>query len=97
MIDADDLIEQFETFYKESVKDMPEESVALYCALATMVSQSSIAYDINNVIIKMSQKIEDNVDIDTGEPFDNWFVDMQNDLIANCIQLVCSELKESKK
>lgn len=38
LIDADDLIEQFETFYKESVKDMPEESVALYCALATMVS-----------------------------------------------------------
>ena len=40
--------------------------------------------------------MEENVDMDTGEHLDNWVVDMQNDLIADCIQLVCSELKQEK-
>lgn len=53
LIDADKLLENFEIFYNETVKKMPEESVALYCTLSTMISQSPTAYDINNVIIKM--------------------------------------------
>lgn len=93
LIDADSLLKKFELFYNESVKKMPEEFVALYCTLATMISQSPTAYDINNVIIKMSGMMEENVDMDTGEHLDNWVIDMQNDLIANCIQFVCSELK----
>ncbi len=93
LIDADSLLKKFELFYNESVKKMPEEFVALYCTLATMISQSPTAYDINNVIIKMSGMMEENVDMDTGEHLDNWVIDMQNDLIANCIQFVFSELK----
>lgn len=57
LIDADELLESFDTFYKETVKDMPEDFVALYCTLSTMVSLCPTAYDINNVIVKMSQRI----------------------------------------
>ena len=96
LIDEDKLLENFELFYNESVKKMPEEFASLYCTLATMILQSPTAYDINNVIIKMSGMMEENVDMDTGEHLDNWVVDMQNDLIADCIQLVCSELKQEK-
>lgn len=96
LIDADKLLENFEIFYNDTVKEKPEEFLALYCSLATMISQSPTAYDTNNVIIKMSRKIEENVDADTGEPLDNWVIDMQNDLIADCIRIVSSELKQER-
>ncbi len=94
LIDADKLLEHLETLYKDSVKDMPEEFCALYCMFSTIISQSPVAFDINNVIIKLSSKIEENIDIDSGMLLDNWVVDMNNDLIADCIQIVASELKQ---
>lgn len=93
LIDADKLLENFEIFYNETVKEKPEEFVALYCTLATMISQSPTAYDVNNVIVKMSQKVESDVDVETGEPLNNFVVEMNNDLIADCIQIVTSEIK----
>lgn len=93
LIDADKLLENFEIFYNETVKGKPEEFVALYCTLSTMISQSPTAYDVNNVIVKMSQKVESDIDVETGEPLNNWVVEMNNDLIADCIQIVTSEIK----
>lgn len=92
LINADKLEENFETFYKTNVKDMPEEYVALYCELATMILQCPTAYDINKVIVRLSADIEPNIDHETGELLDNWVVDMQNDLTAKHIRIVSSGL-----
>lgn len=96
LIDADRLKEDFETFYKTNVKDMPEEYVALYCELATMIMQCPTAYDINKVIVRLSADIEPNIDCESGELLNNWVVDMQNDLTAKHIHIVSSGLCNEK-
>lgn len=94
LIDVDKLCENFETFYKAHVKYMPEEYVALYCKLATMITQSPTAYDVDKIIIRLSADIEQNFDFETGMPLDNWVVDMQNDLTAKHIRIVSSGLQK---
>ena len=50
--------------------------------------------DADKVVRRLKEKIDPNVDRDTGEPCDNWVVDMQNELIGECIEIVLSELEK---
>ena len=46
------------------------------------------AYSIENVIEALRKDIEDNVDCDTGEPCNNWVVDMVNEITERHIEIV---------
>ena len=46
------------------------------------------AFDLDKVIAEMEEMIDPNVDFATGIPCDNWVVDMQNEIIAKCIEIV---------
>lgn len=45
-------------------------------------------YDVDKVIEQLVDKIDPNVDTETGEPCWNWVVDMQNEIIGECIDIV---------
>ncbi len=57
------------------------------------IKQAENAYDVDQVIEKLADKILPNEDIDTGEPCYNWVVDMQNELIGECIDIVRGGIK----
>ena len=46
------------------------------------------AYSIENVIEALRKDIEDNVDCDTGEPCNNWVVDMVNEITERHIEIL---------
>lgn len=46
------------------------------------------AYSVENIVEALSKDIEPNVDSDTGEPCNNWVVDMVNDLTERHIEIV---------
>ncbi len=46
------------------------------------------AFDVDKVIAELEEMIDPNVDFETGIPCDNWVVDMQNEIIAKCIEIV---------
>lgn len=52
------------------------------------------AYSVDNVVEALSKDIEPNVDSDTGEPCNNWVVDMVNDLTERHIQIVKMGMKK---
>jgi hypothetical protein len=76
LVDADLIEKQFDSNTWQG-----EMMIAIARGLPT-------AYDVGKVVEKLAEKIEDNIDIDTGERCDNWFVDVQNELIEECIDIV---------
>ncbi len=56
--------------------------------LNNLIDEQPISYDLDKVLEKLQEKIDPNVDMDTGEPCDNWAVDMQNETIGECIEIV---------
>ena len=59
-----------------------------------MVDCQPTAYDVDKVVEQLEAKIQPNEDFLTGEPCDNWVVDMQNDLIIECISVVKGAVKD---
>lgn len=53
-------------------------------------------YNVDNVIEVLSKDIEPNVDGDTGEPCNNWVIDMINELTARHIEIVKRGLISNK-
>lgn len=74
LIDADKLIE-------DRVENDPVV-IAAKCA--------PTAYDLDKVIERLADKIDPNEDMDTGEHLENWVVDMQNEIIGACLDIVRS-------
>ncbi|MGN6715414.1 hypothetical protein [Anaerocolumna jejuensis] len=74
------------SIYNESGSNWSRNAEATAIALA--VAEMSPVYDMDKVIEQLESKIDPNEDIDTGEPCYNWVVDMQNDLISECIKIV---------
>lgn len=58
--------------------------------LNNLIDEQPISYDLDKVLEKLQGKIDLNVDMDTGKPCDNWVVNMQNDTIGECIDIVLS-------
>lgn len=56
--------------------------------LSQYIISMPAAYSVENVIEALSKDIEPNVDSDTGEPCNNWVVDMVNDLTERHIEIV---------
>ena len=52
------------------------------------------AYSVDSVVEALSKDIEPNVDSDTGEPCNNWVVDMVNDLTERHIEIVKMGMKK---
>lgn len=53
--------------------------------LITVMPES---YSVENVIEALRKDIEENVDCNTGEPCNNWVVDMVNELTERHIEIV---------
>lgn len=53
-----------------------------------IIEDMPTAYDVNKVVEQLQQDIDPNVDCDTGEPCNNWAVEMQNDLTEKHIEIV---------
>ena len=51
------------------------------------------AYNIENVVKVLAKDIEENVDAYTGEPCNNWVVDMVNELTERHIEIVKMGMK----
>lgn len=77
LIDADELI-------KGRIENDPVR-IAAMCA--------PTVYDLDKVVNGLNEMIEDNVDMDTGERCENWVVDMCNELVLKCGEIVKSGLK----
>lgn len=56
------------------------------------VKRAEKSYDVDKVIEQLADKIDPNIDMDTGEHCNNWVVDMQNEIIGECIDIVRGEL-----
>lgn len=56
------------------------------------VKRAENTYDVDKVIEQLADKIDSNIDMDTGEHCNNWVVDMQNEIIGECIDIVRGEL-----
>lgn len=52
------------------------------------------AYSVDSVVEALSKDIETNVDSNTGEPCNNWVVDMVNDLTERHIEIVKMGMKK---
>ena len=77
LLSEDSLIHNLATYYLEGNKTLGE-----------CISETPTAYDVDKVIEQLTDMIESNVCCETGEPCDNWVVDMQNDIIEDCIKIV---------
>ncbi len=53
-----------------------------------IISRQPTAFDKEKVIEELADELDDNVDCDTGEPCNNWVVDMQNEMIQDHIKIV---------
>lgn len=53
-----------------------------------LLNRQTTAYDVDKVVEQLEKGIDPNVDCDTGEPCNNWAVDMQNKLIMEHIAIV---------
>lgn len=53
-----------------------------------LIEKQPTAFDLGKVIAELEKMIDPNVDFQTGEPCNNWVVDLQNEIIAKCIEIV---------
>lgn len=85
LIDADELM-------KDIIKRFgckPYIEVGNKCEYVhDIIDEQPTAYDIDKVVEELEEDITDNVDCETGEPCDNWVVDMQNELTSKHINIV---------
>ena len=91
LIDADLLTKEVEkglegTHHENSLVEKSHRVEHIH--FLSVISRQSTAYDVNKVIEQLADKIDSNVDCETGEPCYNWVVDMQNEIIGECIDIV---------
>ena len=53
-----------------------------------LIEKQPTAFDVDKVIAELEEMIDPNVDFQTGVPCNNWVVDMQNEIIKKCIEIV---------
>ena len=93
LIDADALIARTYEAEKNVVKSS-DISKMVMDAIRNEVNNQPTAYDVEKVVAELQEMIDHNVDIDTGEPCNNWVVDMENKLIKKAIDIVYKGGKE---
>lgn len=76
------LTEHIESEYRQWGEDYDAEQIL------GDIEDFPAAFDLDKVIAEMEEMIDPNVDSETGMPCDNWVVDMQNEIIAKCIEIV---------
>lgn len=86
LIDADSLLVNMD----KGIQGTAREYLKFY---QMAVNDEPTAYDLDKVVNGLNEMIEDNVDMDTGERCENWVVDMCNDLVLKCGEIVKSGLK----
>lgn len=85
LIRKSDVLKLINDVYKDKIK---------LSDLSQYIISMPAAYSVENVVEALSKDIEPNVDSDTGEPCNNWVVDMVNDLIERHIEIVRMGMKK---
>ena len=86
LIDAD-LLKQCYTG-KNSLGTNDNDSKADYASIRKMIDSQPTAYDADKVVERLADMIQPDEDYQTGEHCENWVVDMQNEIIGQCINIV---------
>lgn len=82
LINRKALMEHIESEYRQWGEDYDAEQIL------GDIEDFPTAFDLEKVIAELEEMIDPNVDFATGIPCDNWVVDMQNEIIAKCIEIV---------
>lgn len=80
----------------EDIKDnisIPKNYATLLYII-NLITVMPAAYSVDNVVEILRKDIEDNVDSDTGEPCNNWVIDMVNELTERHIEIVRMGMKK---
>lgn len=85
LIRKGDVIKLIEDIKNDS--SIPKNYITLLYII-NLITVMPAAYSVDNVVEVLSKDIEPNVDRDTGEPCNNWVVDMINELTERHIQIV---------
>ena len=82
LISRKSLMEHIEREYRQWGEDYDVEQIL------GDIEDFPTAFDLDKVIAELEKMIDPNVDSETGIPCDNWVVDMQNEIIKKCIEIV---------
>lgn len=91
LIRKGDVIKLIEDIKNDS--SIPKNYITLLYII-NLITVMPTAYSVDNVIEVLSKDIEQNVDGDTGEPCNNWVIDMVNELTERHIQIVKMGMKK---
>lgn len=91
LIRKGDVIKLIEDIKNDS--SIPKNYITLLYII-NLITVMPAAYSVDNVIEVLSKDIEQNVDGDTGEPCNNWVIDMVNELTERHIQIVKMGMKK---
>lgn len=91
LIRKGDVIKLLEDIKNDS--SIPKNYITLLYII-NLITVMPAAYSVDNVIEVLSKDIEPNVDSDTGEPCNNWVVDMVNKLTERHIEIVRMGMKK---
>ena len=75
------------------IEDVHKDKIKLSDLSQYIIAMPS-AYSIDSVIESLLKDIEPNVDYDSGEPCNNWVIDMVNELTERHIQIVRMGMKK---
>ena len=91
LIRKGDVIKLIEDIKNDS--SIPKNYITLLYII-NLITVMPAAYSVDNVIEGLSKDIEQNVNGDTGEPCNNWVIDMVNELTERHIQIVKMGMKK---
>lgn len=91
LIRKGDVIKLIEDIKNDS--SIPKNYITLLYII-NLITVMPAAYSVDNVVEALRKDIEDNVDCDTGEPCNNWVVDMVNEITERHIQIVRMGMKK---
>lgn len=91
LIRKGDVIKLIEDIKNDS--SIPKNYITLLYII-NLITVMPAAYSVDNVIEVLSKDIEQNVNGDTGEPCNNWVIDMVNELTERHIQIVKMGMKK---
>ena len=91
LIRKGDVIKLIEDIKNDS--SIPKNYITLLYII-NLITVMPAAYSVDNVIEVLYKDIEQNVDGDTGEPCNNWVIDMVNELTERHIQVVRMGMKK---
>ena len=89
LISRSELLEELNNYHYDTVNTEKRRMEHIVKANFTeLIEKQPTAFDLDKVIAELEEMIDQNVDFETGMPCNNWVVDMQNEIIKKCIEIV---------